>query len=123
MHINCTPPYPQYLAQHCAGTNKNTTMFGTTPSLCASLSFLVLVVYGWRLKPATLQGAVLFVVVGAWTRHDRDPESDENAWICRIVNPTLGCKDIKWSDNRLVLSVILFIQLLNCMHVHTCNRP
>ena len=26
-------------------------------------------------SPNTLQGAVLFVV-GAWTRHDRDPESD-----------------------------------------------
>ena len=64
-----------------------------------------------------LHRAVLFVF-GACARHDRDPESDWNAWSCvghetailravgRLKNPTLRCKDIKRSDNCLVLSVM-----------------
>ena len=64
-----------------------------------------------------LQGAAPFVV-GAWTRHYGDPEYGLNAWMCvcdetvilrvvgRLTNPTLGCKDIKWSDASLVDSDI-----------------
>ena len=82
---------------------------------------------------APRSSAVCWWCVGA--RHDRDPESDQNAWIClshetvilevvgRPMNPTLRCKDIKWSDNNLLRSVILTIQLYYCMVKHTCNRP
>ena len=77
----------------------------------------------------------MLLVVGAWARAYRDPEFDENAWVClrreavilrvvvRLMNPTLGCKDLMWPDNCLVFSVILFNQLCNCIDMHTCNRP
>ena len=35
----------------------------------------------------------------------------------RLVNPTLGGKDIKWSDDCLVLSVILLIETFS-LHGH-----
>ena len=93
-------------------------------------------VEGWEVGTSlvTLQGAVLFVV-GAWTKHDRDPEYDFNGLIClrhktlilrvvgRLMSSILGCKDTKCSDTCLVLSVILFVQLFSCMEMNTCGRP
>ena len=107
LHFNCT---------HRTSTNENTIMFGTILSLCVSV-FQYLCCFGPKYStPAkglriatslvTLQGAVL-CVLGAWTRHDRDPERDENASICfchetmilrvvgRLMNPALGCTDTK----------------------------
>ena len=71
LHTNGTPPYPLYLVYRCA---------------CDSLPFNICAVFGprystlpkgrrSRLHFVTLQGAEVFVV-GAWARHDRDPESD-----------------------------------------------
>ena len=103
-------------ALHRTSTNENTIMFGTILSLCVSV-FQYLCCFGPKYStPAkglriatslvTLQGAVL-CVLGAWTRHDRDPERDENASICfchetmilrvvgRLMNPALGCTDTK----------------------------
>ena len=82
--------------------------------------------------PAALHGPMMFVV-RVWTRQDCDTEYGQNAWIClchetviltvvgRLVNPKLGCKDIKWSDICPVRSVILFVQLCNCIDMRTCN--
>ena len=85
-------------------------------------------------SPVTLRRAVL--CVGAWTRHDRYPKHGLNALMCvhvrhesvisrvvdRILNPTLGCKDIKWSDTCLVFSAILFVQLFKCMERRKPNH-
>ena len=76
---------------------------GSAPFLpCVSLSFwyLCVVFCSDVLHPGegleivtsldTLQGAALFVV-GAWTRHDRDPESDSNAGMFMSRNRDLEC--------------------------------
>ena len=88
----CTPPYPLYLMLHCAGTNENTTKYGTIPALCVSLLC-------WCCVFCLVRGTPTLVRVGSWnltskeryclTRHDRDPEYGSNAWICLSQNRDL----------------------------------
>ena len=38
-----------------------------------------------------------------------------------LVNQSLGCNDIKWSDTCLVISVILFTSVCSCALAPTAN--
>ena len=75
---------------------------------------------GWHLSRSKERYCVLLV-----RGHDTTCVSRNRDFrvVGSLVNPTLGCKDIQCTDTCLVLSVILFIQLFNCMDMHTRNPP
>ena len=113
LHRNCTPPYPLYLVYRCVGTDELHPVKGSEVET----------------SPVTVQRAVLFIGALCKTRliviHMLGYGCVTKTVILSVVGSpelTRGCEDIKWSDNCLVLSIILSLQLLDYTDMHTCDQ-
>ena len=113
LHRNCTPPYPLYLVYRCVGTDELHLV--KRSEVETSL--------------VTVRKAVLFVGASCKTRliviHMLGYGCITKTVILIVVgSPELahGCEDIKWSDNCLMLSIILSLQLFDYMDLHTCDQ-